>query len=372
MQIDIPAHIEKLLFLHNTLVIPGFGGFTATRSPAVADYVGGTVSPPAKTLAFSDQMVADDGILVNDIAATHSVATEDAQKAVSDFVQNMQELLNQREIVTLPGVGRLYKNYVQKIQFLPDATNFNSESFGLPPLQFSPIARSREIEEKAPETTPATTQPATTQPSASAPPPYVPPVAPPPVAPPPVVHIPEPAPPIRSRTPAFLWIILMLVAIAFGTWWWRYKHKHSSSTTPTAKTEMVEEDITARDEPKKAPAPSSPTVNQKPPAAVEPAAEPPAAPVHAAPAPKKTPPPAPRISGGGKQCVLVVATLQEKANADRLVRTIQNGGYQVYMVQKKGYQVGIQFNYSNLTEVQQKIVELQKLTGENQIWIKQK
>jgi hypothetical protein len=67
-----------------------------------------------------------------------------------------------------------------------------------------------------------------------------------------------------------------------------------------------------------------------------------------------------------------VATLQEKANADRLVRTIQNGGYQVYMVQKKGYQVGIQFNYSNLTEVQQKIVELQKLTGENQIWIKQK
>ena len=142
MQIDIPAHIEKLLFLHEALVIPGFGGFTATRTPATADYVGGTVSSPAKTLSFSENLTIDDGILINDIVLTHGISTEDAKRVVDEFVDKMQSLLSQREIVTLPGVGRLYKNYVQKIQFLPDATNFNAASYGLPPLQFSPIARS--------------------------------------------------------------------------------------------------------------------------------------------------------------------------------------------------------------------------------------
>ena len=145
MQIDIPSHIEKLLFLHEALVIPGFGGFTATRTPATADFVGGTVSSPSKTLSFSENLTIDDGILITDITLTHGISTEDAQRVVEEFVQKMQSLLSQREIVTLPGVGRLYKNYVQKIQFLPDATNFNAASYGLPPLQFSPIARAREV-----------------------------------------------------------------------------------------------------------------------------------------------------------------------------------------------------------------------------------
>ena len=143
MQIDIPAHIEKLLFLHDALVIPGFGGFTATRTPASTDYVGGTVNPPAKTLAFSENLTINDGLLTADIADAHGLSIEEANRAVEVFVEKMRNLLDQREIVTLSGVGRLYKNYVQKIQFLPDATNFNASSYGLPPLQFSPIARSR-------------------------------------------------------------------------------------------------------------------------------------------------------------------------------------------------------------------------------------
>ena len=76
MQIDIPSHIEKLLFLHEALVIPGFGGFTATRTPATADYVGGTVSSPSKTLSFSENLTIDDGILVNDITMTMASVTK--------------------------------------------------------------------------------------------------------------------------------------------------------------------------------------------------------------------------------------------------------------------------------------------------------
>ncbi|HNM26926.1 MAG TPA: hypothetical protein PKL15_15900, partial [Saprospiraceae bacterium] len=86
MQVDIAAHIERLLFLHDTLVIPGFGGFTATRSPASADYSGGTVTPPTKTLSFNENLTVDDGILVNDIAQVHQLSLDEARRVVQDFV----------------------------------------------------------------------------------------------------------------------------------------------------------------------------------------------------------------------------------------------------------------------------------------------
>ena len=74
----------------------------------------------------------------------------------------------------------------------------------------------------------------------------------------------------------------------------------------------------------------------------------------------------------GKTCILVVATLQDKTNADRLQNILEKEGYDVYYVQKNGHQVGIEFKYSKYAEVQDKIKALQKITGEQQIWIKKK
>ncbi len=51
---------------------------------------------------------------------------------------------------------------------------------------------------------------------------------------------------------------------------------------------------------------------------------------------------------------------------------LEDAGYQVYFLHKNGFQVGVQFRYNQLSEVQETIVALQKLTGEPQIWIKKK
>jgi len=359
MQIDIPSHIEKLLFLHDALVIPSFGGFTATRVPAVADYAGGSVSPSSKTLVFSDNLTIDDGILVEDIAQTHGISNEESREAVTGFVEKMQALLTQREIVALPGVGRLYKNYMQKIQFLPEATNFNTESYGLPPLQFSPIARSREVAEKTPETSLDTRQAA---------PPTAPPVS---YTPPPPTYVPYPPPSVsRTSTPLIIMVVLILLGVlAGGIWWWR--KQHAATEHPVAdKTEEVIEDITVPADPV--------TKTQK--TAVKPADKPAQtqkeqdASVEKSVA-KKMQEAREEIQQGnktGRECILIIATLKEKTNADRLTQMLKNGGYTVYSVQNKGYQVGIQFRYTNLSEVQQKLEALEKLTGEKDIWIKKK
>jgi nucleoid DNA-binding protein len=350
MQIDIPSHIEKLLFLHEALVIPGFGGFTATRTPATADYVGGTVSSPSKTLSFSENLTIDDGILVNDITMTHGISTEDAQVVVAEFVEKMQSLLSQREIVTLPGVGRLYKNYVQKIQFLPDATNFNAASYGLPPLQFSPIARSREVG----------ADPATVLPNDGLPVHEKPAVVTPPSMPEATFS------PQRSKRSSSLGtalgVLLLLASLTAGIWYWQ----HQKKTDKTKKQELVETlKEPAKEKPKdvaegtntdNAPTNTTETAPEK---TVEESVE-------------------ERMDAvrnqvkNGRQCVLVVATLSKEENANKLRKLLAEEGFDVYFVKKSGYQVGIQFYYSNPAEIKEKIAALQGLTGEKNILVKKK
>ncbi len=377
MQIDIPAHIEKLLFLHDTLTIPGFGTFTATKVSATADYSGGTVTPPSKSLNFSENITTDDGILVNDVAVTTGVSSEEARRLVAEFVEKIQTQLSQREIVTLPAVGRLYKNYVQKIQFLPDTTNFSPESFGLPPLQFSPIGRSREVE-KSQETQPPTPAVGSTFRTTSTP------AAPPAstVKTPPPVQTPETYTPASARSGGAGWatalgIFLLFCALSGGYWLWqRQKDKLASANKDNTER-------TASPLPGPAKTNESPKKTEKP-VLTEEKTETPAntqaeldkkvqeSVAERTQAAREEISQAKTTPKGAHECILVVATLSEKANADRLEQMLKEEGFTVYYLKKNGYQVGIRFYYNKISEVQDKMKTLQNLTGEKDIWIKKK
>jgi len=355
MQIDIPAHIEKLLFLHDALVIPGFGGFTATRTPASTDYVGGTVNPPAKTLSFSENLTVDDGLLTADIADSHSLSTEDASQKVQEFVEKMRELLDQREIVTLPGVGRLYKNYVQKIQFLPDATNFNASSYGLPPLQFSPIARSREVNNPAPM------QPAGSSTSTSSPA-YQPPPVPAPAMPEPTFA------PERSgggsKAGVFLGLFLLLAALAVGIWYWKHR-----SNTANQETEQLAE----TNEPEVSTNLPAPIVEDT--AAPEPAPtkDPEKTAQESLEAREKDAREKVNVARNGRECILIVATLSNEANADKLRQLLREEDYEeFYQRSGQSHLVGIRFRYLKPGEIDEKKKALMALTGVNYIAVRKK
>ncbi len=364
MQIDIASHIEKLLFLHDALTIPSFGAFTARPTAATADYIGGTVSPPSKTLTFNENLTTDDGLLVQDVAKINGISVEEARQAVQEAVEKMQEMLNRREIVTLPGIGRLYRNYVQKIQFLPDTTNFNAESFGLPPLQFSPIARSREVADPVVNLNSAYAKTnsntsenghvaATGSATTSTTPPTVP------------VNgaLPAPARPSSSSgmMPMLITILVLLCAMA-GYWVWKQNKSIKEIKTEGTQTEQP------ASKPAKEPTASkpAPTVKKETPAETKPDDT---AVVETAPDLAVEEKPAVK---GGRECILVIATLREQVNANRLIGMLEKEGYEVYFLHKNGYQVGVQFRYNQLSEVQEKIIALQQLTNEQNIWIKKK
>lgn len=141
MQIDVGAYIAELLYEHDSVNIPGLGGFLTRYKPAEIDQVQGKLHPPAKSLEFNENLGVNDGVLVNYVKEKHQLSLQEAEETVEKYVQEVKKALQQREIVIFPRVGRLYKDYEQKLQFLPDNTNFNTDAFGLPTVQFYPVGK---------------------------------------------------------------------------------------------------------------------------------------------------------------------------------------------------------------------------------------
>lgn len=143
MDIQLASDIKDLLMEDGAVIMPGFGGFTSTYKPAVTDGVLGVLHPPSYHLTFDPNQQANDGKLVDYVREKYHITSTAAQEAIDAFVKDIHSNFEKNEIVVLPEIGRLYRDFAQKIQFLPEATNFNADTFGLASLNFSPISRTK-------------------------------------------------------------------------------------------------------------------------------------------------------------------------------------------------------------------------------------
>jgi CCDC81-like prokaryotic HU domain 2/CCDC81-like prokaryotic HU domain 1 len=143
MDIQLASDIKDLLMDDGAVILPGFGGFTSTYKPAVTDGVMGVLHPPSYHLTFDPNQQTNDGKLVDYIREKYHITSAAAQEAIDGFVKNIHSNFDKNEIVILPEIGRLYRDFAQKIQFLPESTNFNADTFGLSSLNFSPISRTK-------------------------------------------------------------------------------------------------------------------------------------------------------------------------------------------------------------------------------------
>ncbi len=143
MKIDVASAISELLFEHESIVIPALGGFTTSYKPSTIDYVQGNLNPPSKELRFNENLMINDGILVNYLQEKYQLSVDESEVAIQNFVKDILGNLAKKEMVVIPQVGRLYKDYEDKVKFLPETTNFNTQSFGLPNVQFYPVVRDK-------------------------------------------------------------------------------------------------------------------------------------------------------------------------------------------------------------------------------------
>ena len=137
---DVTAYIRELLFSHDCVIIPGFGGFIGNYSPARIDKSVSTFYPPVKQISFNRNLNHNDGLLVGKISESSGLNYGDARNIVDEFVSNLRKRLEKGERVVLDNIGALQNNQEGNLQFEPDHNvNYHLDSYGLDPFQFSPL-----------------------------------------------------------------------------------------------------------------------------------------------------------------------------------------------------------------------------------------
>lgn len=347
MQIDVGTSISRLLYEHDKVIIPNFGGLIATYRHATVDQVQGVFSPPAKDLAFNTNLVTNDGLLINYIKSKYNISFAEAEKAVADYVQQAKTMLDKRENIILPEVGKLYRDYENKIQFISDNTNFNSQSYGLPPVQFYPVLRDRvptTIGSTAANT--ASTIGATTTTGAAKA----------------TVTVSEKIPTEVDKEISYYFqkaipflAGLAVLVVALSLYLVLSKDNNTRVNDGSGLAESIEE--------------AQIRINQKP--ALEDEAEftedgviledeEPTAPVDTE---------GETLAPNQKECIIIIGGFKNKRNIQKLVEKLYEAGYDAYTDQKNGItRVGAMFAYTDEREVDRKLEDV-KRKFERKAWI---
>jgi nucleoid DNA-binding protein len=138
--LDITAFIRELLFGHDCVIVPGFGGFIGNYTPARIDKSSNTIYPPLKQISFNRNLNHNDGLLVGRISESAKMNYADARNLVEEFVNNVRTRLSKGEKVVFENIGSFVNNHEGNIQFEPDReANYHLDSYGLEPFQVSPL-----------------------------------------------------------------------------------------------------------------------------------------------------------------------------------------------------------------------------------------
>lgn len=137
---DVTAHIRELLFGHDCVIIPGFGGFIGNYTPARIDKTTSTFYPPVKQISFNRNLNHNDGLLVGKLSGSSGLNYGDARSIVDQFVEDISGRLSKGEKVVFDHIGSFTTNHEGNLQFEPDRdANYHLNSYGLSSFQFMPL-----------------------------------------------------------------------------------------------------------------------------------------------------------------------------------------------------------------------------------------
>lgn len=124
-------YISDLLFLHDCVIIPDFGGFICNYKGAAIDEATGMINPPSKDILFNRNLTHNDGLLANWIVSKDHVPYEKAVQQIEIFGEDIKARLNQRQRVAFGSIGVFTTDRRFNIIFESGATNFLSDTFGM-------------------------------------------------------------------------------------------------------------------------------------------------------------------------------------------------------------------------------------------------
>ena len=73
MKRSIDYYINELLYIHDCVIIPGFGGFVGNHISAKLNKASKTLTPPSKQILFNENLKTNDGLLINYILENENI-----------------------------------------------------------------------------------------------------------------------------------------------------------------------------------------------------------------------------------------------------------------------------------------------------------
>ncbi|MCB9263273.1 MAG: hypothetical protein H6607_12940 [Flavobacteriales bacterium] len=139
--------VSELLYKHNCVIIPDFGGFVGNFKSTDFDQNRNLVSPTRKKVAFNQSLTENDGLLINALMSRKGIDYDQAEKEVYLFSKFLKDRILDYKNYEFKNVGSLYLNKEDKLIFVAyDGLNFYKKSYGLQDVKVKRLAKAVEIE----------------------------------------------------------------------------------------------------------------------------------------------------------------------------------------------------------------------------------
>ena len=146
--ISITEAISDLLFVRDTVVVPGLGAFVKKPTSARVNHVANYFAKPSADIDFDPNLREDNELMVRYLSEKNEISEDEAKKQLAMFVSDCFNTLKTKKKVVLNGIGSLSYDWADDLVFLQDKTvNYNSDAFGLSDFTLEPVMRSQTKEE---------------------------------------------------------------------------------------------------------------------------------------------------------------------------------------------------------------------------------
>ena len=146
--ISIAEAISDLLFVRDTVVVPGLGAFVKKPVSAQVNPVANYFGMPSSEIVFDANLREDNDLVVNYIAEKNEVPEDEARRLLAMFVSDCFNSLKQGKKVVLNNIGTLKNDWDGNLAFEQDkAVNYNADAFGLCDFTPEPVLRSKTKDE---------------------------------------------------------------------------------------------------------------------------------------------------------------------------------------------------------------------------------
>lgn len=144
----IVTHIERLLLVHDCVIVPQFGGFVLRTVPAVCTTEDHTFCPLRKEFVFNTTLQHSDGLLSESYMQKYDVNFRKAQLLLEEDIDELKSVLQQYKKISLGLLGSFTLGEEGQLIFHPgEAGIFSIQSYGLPVFHFpllEPLQSERE------------------------------------------------------------------------------------------------------------------------------------------------------------------------------------------------------------------------------------